>query len=275
MFLSLFNRQGYVLDFTTNDFDSFTTTIVGIPLCEKYGTSKGKSLTSYINSAAENEIKSLILALFERYENNYVMEYTEDADEYENYGHYHKYDPEMAKLYQCCKSVVQKVRGINTGIESAAKSIKTEFSNEYLSKQIDAMIRAQTDNPTDAIGKAKELIESCCKTVLENMKIQYSEKWDLPKLADTTLDALNLLPKNVNETDRGADSIKAILGNLRGIVSKMGELRNPFGSGHGKSNAFVGLEARHAKLAVGCSITFTQFVWDTYLLQKDGEEMPW
>ena len=41
-------------------------------------------------------------------------------------------------------------------------------------------------------------------------------------------------------------------------------MRNPFGSGHGKEATYKGLEARHAALAVGSSITFVQFVWETY-----------
>ena len=80
--------------------------------------------------------------------------------------------------------------------------------------------------------------------------------------------ALNLLPANVQSTDLGADAIKVILGNLRAIPSKLSEIRNPFGSGHGKSASFKGLEERHAKLAVGSSITFVDFVWSTYENQK-------
>ena len=40
-------------------------------------------------------------------------------------------------------------------------------SSEYINKQMSIMLENQSTNPTEAIGKAKELIESCCKTVLE------------------------------------------------------------------------------------------------------------
>lgn len=39
-----FNRNGYVLNFPTNDLDVFTTNSIGEPLSEKFGLSKGKSL---------------------------------------------------------------------------------------------------------------------------------------------------------------------------------------------------------------------------------------
>ena len=75
---------------------------------------------------------------------------------------------------------------------------------------------------------------------------------------------LNLTPNQIPDSDPLANEIKAVLGNLRGITSKLAEMRNAYGSGHGKSASFTGLEVRHAKLAVGCSITFATFLWDTY-----------
>lgn len=40
-FLRLFNRGGYVLNFTTDSFDTFTKSSVGVALCARYGLSKG------------------------------------------------------------------------------------------------------------------------------------------------------------------------------------------------------------------------------------------
>lgn len=82
------------------------------------------------------------------------------------------------------------------------------------------------------------------------------------------MSALSLLPANIHETDQGADAIKAVLGNLRAIPTKLAEIRNSFSSGHGKSATFQGLEERHAKLAVGSSITFVDFIWSTFENQQ-------
>ena len=121
------------------------------------------------------------------------------------------------------------------------------------------MLRMQTENPTDAIGKAKELIESCCKTILENEKIAWDKNWDMGKLTGGNAETSYLTPKAISDTDPVSENIKAVLGNLRGITTKLAEIRNPYGSGHGKSASFTGLETRHAKLAVGCSITLLPF----------------
>lgn len=43
-FAKLFNRGGYVLNFTTSDFNPFTMDSIGIPLCEHYGISGSSEL---------------------------------------------------------------------------------------------------------------------------------------------------------------------------------------------------------------------------------------
>ena len=52
-------------------------------------------------------------------------------------------------------------------LQKTAELLKTKFSSEYLSKQIDLMVQMQITDPTNAIGMAQELIESCCKTILD------------------------------------------------------------------------------------------------------------
>ena len=50
-FWRLFNRGGYVLDFSTEHFDDFTQDSVGIRLFEKYRSSKGRSLEHFVSDA--------------------------------------------------------------------------------------------------------------------------------------------------------------------------------------------------------------------------------
>ena len=267
-FLMLFNRGVYVLNFTTNDFDVFTTNSIGVALCARYRMSKGKSLVEFLNKASDADRTKLLVDLFEYYEQNMEYEYNKDYKDDSWWRSSSRYDEGYAKYYQKCKAIINELNGISSVVQNTATILKNKFSSEYLSQQIDLMVSMQKSNPTDAIGKAKELIESCCKTILDEMGISWDKNDDVPQLTNKVLDALNLLPTSVQPTDQGADSIKAVLGNLRAIPTKLAELRNPFGSGHGKSASFVGLEERHAKLAVGCSITFVDFVWGTYEQSK-------
>ena len=264
-FLMLFNRDGYVLNFTTNDFDVFTTNSIGVALCATYRMSKGKSLIAYLNKASDEERTRLLSDIFIYYEENMQYEYDKDYKDDSLWGNTHsKYNERYAKLYEKCKAIMNGLDGVSSVVQSKAEDLKGKFSSEYLSQQIDLMVSMQTINPTEAIGKAKELIESCCKTILDEMGIPWSKNDDVPQLSGKVLKELDLLPDNIKASDPGADSIKAILGNLRTIPSKLAELRNPYGSGHGKSASYIGLEERHARLAVGSSITFMDFVWSTY-----------
>lgn len=262
IFLKLFNRGGYVLNFSTNDFDVFTMESIGVALCSEYKMSKGKSLAAYVRNAPIENVEKLLKDLLSYYEKNYEYEYTETEGEEE--FDYSRYDAEYARTYKKCRAYMDRVLNITTPLAVNAAELKEKFSSEYLSKQIELMLKMQNENPTDAIGKAKELIESCCKTILDNKGVKWDKNWDMGRLTGETLNLLNLTPKSISGTDPVSENIKAVLGNLRGISTKLAEIRNPYGSGHGKSASFTGLETRHAKLAVGCSITFVTFLWDTY-----------
>lgn len=69
--LKLFNRIGYVLNFSTSDFDAFTMDSVGVALCDRYKLSKGKSLTAYIQEASDDDGYKLLSDLLAYYENDY------------------------------------------------------------------------------------------------------------------------------------------------------------------------------------------------------------
>lgn len=263
-FLLLYIRNGYVLDFNDSDFNVFTLSSVGVAIKERYGLSKGKSLKAYLTDSSDEDRTKILISLFHYYEEKMEYEYNKNYEDDILMGWDSRYEERYANIYQKCKGIVSRVEGSSIAVTKVAEDVKTKFSSEYLSKQIDLMVKMQTENPTNAIGMAKELIESCCKTILDEVGIGYTKNDDVPALATKTLGALDLLPSNVQPTDRGADAIKSILGSLRAIPSKLAELRNPFGSGHGKSASFQGLEERHAKLAVGSSLTFVDFVWSTY-----------
>lgn len=89
-FPRLFNRGGYVLNFTTDSFDTFTKSSVGVAPCARYGLSKGRSLTAYIEEAPPEDASKLLCDLFEHYEAHHTAEIEggsseRGADEYRRY----------------------------------------------------------------------------------------------------------------------------------------------------------------------------------------------
>lgn len=265
--LALFIRNGYVLDFSTNEFDIFTTNSIGEALCSKYNLSKGKSLVQYLNSASDESRTKILMDLFEYYEKNMEYEYNSGYQDDSGYSYINRYDEKYSKLYMECRLIVRNITG-EIPIIQTANELKEKFSSEYLSNQINLMLEMQTKNPTEAIGKSKELIESCCKTILDELEIPWSKSDDVPALTNKVMSALSLLPNNVNTSDPAAAAVRGLLGNLRAIPIKLAEIRNTFGSGHGKESTYIGLDIRHAKLAVGACIIFVDFIWNTFESNK-------
>lgn len=255
-FIKLFNRNGYVLDFSTPSFDCFTTQSVGIPLCQKYGCSKGMSLECFLSEADNEKKDKLLYDLFRYYEINFQEEIEK------NY--------KFRGLYKECKRIINEITDFDKDIPISVKQLKVKFSSSYIDQEIDLMMKMQKKNPTEAIGKAKELIESCCKTILEKTGEIYSKHDDMGKIVRITITKLKIAPEDIPDNIPDAQAIKSILGNLSAIAKNIAQLRNSYGTGHGKSASYKGLEERHAKLAVGSSIMLVHFLWDSYeRMRKD------
>ena len=122
-------------------------------------------------------------------------------------------------------------------------------------KQIDTLFSSIEENPTEAIGKSKELIESCCKTILGDNGKAFDNEWSVSRLTKETMSCLKVDANDINADLPAGKTVKQILGNLAAIAGGIAELRNPYGSGHGKDDSYTGLTPRHAKLAVGASAT--------------------
>jgi hypothetical protein len=147
-----------------------------------------------------------------------------------------------------------------------AHEVATRIDAEHISQQITRMEGAVDVDPELAIGTAKEFVESVCKTILDDRQIPHDNKDDLPALVKKTTKALQLTAGDIADTVKAAETIKRMLNNLGTIVQGSAELRNAYGTGHGKSKtqARQGLKPRHARLAVGAASTLGVFLWETH-----------
>ena len=121
-------------------------------------------------------------------------------------------------------------------------------------------------NPTDpplAISSAKSAIEATCKHVLEELGAQYRESDDLPALVKSVQKALKVHPEAIAPTKKGRDTIVRVLSSLSQLVVGIAELRNEYGTDHGRTRSSGGLGPRHARLAAGAAVTYCHFLLDT------------
>lgn len=259
LFLRLFNRGGYVLNFTTDSFDAFTKTSVGVALCARYGLSKGKSLTAFVEEASPEDASKLLCELFEYYETHYTAEIEGESSAW-GADEYHR-------CYEKCKPVAERERA-GAAVLAQKSGLEAHFTGEYMRQQIDALFASRETNPTEAIGKSKELIESCCKTILEESGKAYDKNWNLGQLVSKTMKSLDIDANEINAGLPAGGTVKRILSSLGNIAGGIAELRNPYGTGHGKPDSYKGLTVRHAKLAVGSATTLVEYLWDAHEWRK-------
>ncbi len=158
-----------------------------------------------------------------------------------------------------------------SGSETIAKkgaTLKQILNAEYVTQQINLMEVSIEKAPHVSIGIAKELIETCCKSIFDERKESYDKNWDLPRLMKETTKLLKLTPDDIPNEVKAATSIKQILGSLSSVVQGISEIRNEYGSGHGKDGKFIGLQPRHAKLAVGAASTLAIYLLETHEIKK-------
>jgi len=246
--------SGYVLNFSDNSFGEAVDEAVALDIHDpKYsaeGTSKAKKLRSFWKQESDHVVGKLLVALIEYHSGCFSDQSSETT------------------------ALVEKARGIAARLLTGAPSLtllkdqaKT-FNSKYLGEQIHRMEAAVETDPSLAIGTAKELFETCCKTILAERGKTIPGSPDIPALSKETFKALQLVPDGIPDAARGADVIKRLLNNLGTVGIGIAELRNLYGTGHGKHATASGLSPRHAKLAVGAVATLTTFLFETHLQTK-------
>jgi len=149
------------------------------------------------------------------------------------------------------------------------KAVAASLDSSNLYEDLRRLERVGDAEPGEAIALAKEIVESCCKLILDDRGVSYGEKADIPELLKSLRNEIQIMPQGINENARAANEIREVLTSLGKIAYALGPIRNAYGKGHGRGRDFKGLEPRHGRLAVGAASTFVDFVLDRHLsLQK-------
>lgn len=147
---------------------------------------------------------------------------------------------------------------------SRARTVADALDASWMQKEIERLENAVERDPALAIGTAKELVETCCKSILTKRGVAITKKMDLPELTKLLAKELKLVPEGITDGAKGAETIRLVLRNLAALTQYLAELRSLYGSGHGRDGKHRGLEPRHARLAVGAAVAFIDFVTATH-----------
>lgn len=139
------------------------------------------------------------------------------------------------------------------------------LDTKHLSEYTDRIKSSVENDPSLAIGETKSLIEATLKTILDGCSKEYDKKDDMQKLLKKVNEVLVLDPKDeAHNSKKGAESIKKVLSSINQIVIGIAELRNFYGSGHGRGKKLQGITSRHAKLVSSSGIALCTFLLETY-----------
>ncbi len=235
--------SGYVLGFSNPKFGEFFHDAAGIDIhSEKYqrkGTSKANKLRTFWEDEPDHIVGKVLLQL----------------DEIVS-------DPQGQDIANRLLAGLPKLESLAQNADS--------FGATQIQQQIKRMEQSIESDPALAIGTAKDLIETCCKTILTERGVPLPKKSpDISDLTKAVMRELRLVPEGVPEQKRGADTIKRILGNLASIGCGIAELRNLYGTGHGQDGKATSLSPRHARLAVGSAATLVNFLFETHKEQTN------
>lgn len=147
---------------------------------------------------------------------------------------------------------------------SRARTVADALSAGWMAREIQRVENAIDTDPDLAIGTAKELVETCCKTILTQRGVAYGKSADINDLTKLVVTELKLVADDIPEATRGSNNIRLILRNLSSITNNLAELRGLYGTGHGRDGKHRGLQPRHARLAVGAAVAFIDFIAETH-----------
>lgn len=246
-----FNNNGYVLNFSNSTFADFTFDSVGFSIQDKYQLSKGASLDRFFAEEEDPLCGKLLGDLIQ-----------ERKDMARFYGR--EIDSKETTLLEECEAIADRLSSSSVATIQETIVKQTTFCSTYIKQQVTQMYSSIEHNPTDAIGKSKELLESCAKTILKERNVDNDLNEDFSTLMKKTLSELNLHRDSVPNDKKASGTIKNTLSSISTIVNGVNDLRNSYGTGHGKANDYEGLSRRHARLVVGLASSIVTFLWDTH-----------
>lgn len=149
-------------------------------------------------------------------------------------------------------------------LQVAAKQLGLEDVDEHAAR----IRRGLRDDPAQAIGSSKELLETVLKAVLGLHGTGPETRVDVPKLVKMAGQQLGLDPSGHRGAEPGAEQRRKLVGALANIVNSTAELRNAgFGTGHGGTRR-PALDLATARLVVSSAVAAATFYMEAYAAQK-------
>lgn len=120
----------------------------------------------------------------------------------------------------------------------------------HIEEQVRAIEGAVLENPSLAFDLAKTLVESVCKTILNERAVVFDKDDDMQVLFKLTKQNLPMLPTDATAECEARKSLEKTLNGLNTVLQGVCELRNVYGfASHGTDGTRAAMESTQALLA--------------------------
>lgn len=155
--------------------------------------------------------------------------------------------------------------------ESPVDSLAEEASQALSAASVTSVWRKAVErrnrDPDGAITAARTLLESVCKTILDDAGVEYGAD-NLPTLYKKVCMELRLAPSDYTERQ-----FKQVLGGCASVVEGLGGVRNRDSDSHGQGRRSYRPAPRHAALAVNLAGSMAVFLIETWEDRRADD--PW
>ena len=128
-----------------------------------------------------------------------------------------------------------------------------------INEEFERALRNVEMNPREAVSAACNILESICKTYIEDEGLEMPSKQDIQPVWSVVRKDLGFDPGRVEDRD-----LQEILSGVITVVHGIGALRTHASSAHGAGKKAYRLEPRHARLAVHSAHTVALFVLESW-----------
>jgi hypothetical protein len=135
----------------------------------------------------------------------------------------------------------------------------------HIEHQIISIERAVHETPALAFDLAKALIETICRTILQDRARPYEATWDMNRLFKETVQCLRLVPDAHTSTPEIRQSLQRTLSGMYGLIQGLCELRNQVGiASHGHDAFDEPMEPVQALLAARTADALVHYLFSVH-----------